>query len=179
VHNLRRKALATGVATTDSTKLNFSESKAQLEKICQPPFGSSLQPGIAAVYEQFVLGDAVTPVVSRCFKAKVRITKLLQAISGENHQHSSTHCRVAPQEPLSPSNPSKFASLWFDLGTSEVELFSLILRHDHTLDIVRLSMWMLGDPAQGEPLAACEEVSSFNQPKAVDSCCSTNLGLLC
>jgi hypothetical protein len=28
-------------------------------------------------------------------------------------------------------------------------------------------------------LAASEEVSSFNQPKAVDSCCSTNLGLLC
>jgi hypothetical protein len=75
--------------------------------------------------------------------------------------------------------PSKFASLWFHLGTSEVELFSLILRNDHTLDIVRLSMWMLGDPAQGEPLAASEEVSSFNQPKAVDSCCSTNLGLLC
>ena len=88
-HNLRRKALATSVATTDSTKLKFSESKAQLEKICQPPFGSSLQPGIAAVYEQFVLGDAVTPVVSRCFKAKVRITKLLQAMAKiiNIHQH--------------------------------------------------------------------------------------------
>ena len=121
--------------------------------------------GFKMVQEGNIFCCAFAPVLENWWKmgAKVRITKLLQAISGENHQHSSTHCRVAPQEPLSPSNPSKFASLWFQLGTSEVELFSLILRNDHTLDIVRLSMWMLGDPAQGEPLAASEEVSTFNQ----------------
>lgn len=58
---------------------------------------------------------AFAPVLENWWKmgAKVRITKLLQAISGENHQHSSTHCRVAPQEPLSPFNPTVASLLHF------------------------------------------------------------------